>query len=232
MAHRDDIFSSRASLDTIFRPMSTDAADSADVLIIGFEDGTIHLSIYDLFEIGSFRLPSQPEELRPSKPLMHGYHPFSTTHALLASQPYQDRQRLSLLFLDLRLVSNAGRYLSTLASKSTQLQSLLRYIRQVQIQLYGDFRAAQDLPGRFMANIEETLNEKGEWSWVQAAYHLVVTGHCPDKDVKEWLVDQLGERVSCFCSQTLEIIYNLGLGSQKVGQSRRDWLRKCSTFDS
>lgn len=200
MYSSDDVFSSRASLDTIFRAMSTDAADSADVLIVGFEDGTIHLSIYDLFEIGSFKLPSEPEELGPSKPMMHGFHPFSTTHSLLVSQPYQNGQQLSLLFLDLRLVSNAGRHLSTLASKSTQLRSLLRYIRQVQIQIYGDFRAAQDLPSRFMANIEESLNEKGEWTWVQAAYHLVVTGNCPDGGVREWLVDQLGERVSCLCS--------------------------------
>lgn len=193
-------------MDTIFRAVNTDAADSADVMIVGFEDGTIHLSVYDLFEIGIFKLPSQLEAVRPSKPIMHGFHPFSTTQSLLVAQPYQGGQQLDLLFLDLRLVSNAGRYLSILASKSTQIQSLLRYIRQVQIQLFGDFKAAQELPGRFMANVAEILNGKGEWTWVQAAYHLVVTGNCPDTDVKEWLVDQLGERVSCLPPRTSCVI--------------------------
>ncbi|KAG8528832.1 uncharacterized protein KY384_006521 [Bacidia gigantensis] len=83
------------------------------------------------------------------------------------------------------------------------MQNLLRYIRQVQEQLYDDFRAALELPSKFITNIEETLREKGDWNWTQAAYHLVVTGHCPD-DVKEWLVDQLGDRVSDFVNFLLQ----------------------------
>lgn len=96
--------------------------------------------------------------------------------------------------LDLRLLSNAGRYLSLLASKSTQLHNVLRYMYQVQRQMYSDFRASQELPNRFMGNIEEALSEQSDCSWLQAAYHLVVTGHCHSQ-VKDWLVEQLGERV-------------------------------------
>ncbi|KAL9128189.1 MAG: hypothetical protein Q9217_003089 [Psora testacea] len=133
----DDIFNSRTSLETMFRPMAIGATDSADLLVVGFEDGTVHLSIYDYFEI--------------------------------------------------------GQYLSILASKSTQLQNLLRYIRQVQVQMYSDFKASQDLPNRFISNIDEALNDRGAWNWAQVAYHLVVTGDCP-LDVRQWLVDQVGER--------------------------------------
>ena len=168
--------------------------DSADILVVGFEDGTIHLSIYDFFEIGSFRLGQRPDGFDNCKPLLHCFHPSSTTHSLLVSHSLQSETHLSVVPLDLRLLSNAGRYISILASKSTQLQNLLRYIRQVQVQMYGDFKAAQDLPNRFITNIKQTLSEKGDWSWTQLAYHLVVTGDCPN-EVKEWLVDQVGERV-------------------------------------
>ncbi len=58
----------------------------------------------------------------------------------------------------------------------------------------NDFKASQDLPSRFMANIEETLEGSSDYKWTQAAYHLVVTGDC-HPEVKDWLVDQLGERV-------------------------------------
>lgn len=113
---------------------------------------------------------------------------------MLVSTTLNDREELHLVNLDLRLLSNGGRHLSSLASKSTQLQNILRYITQVQKQLYDDFKASQDLPSRFIANVEETLQEEYDCDWIQAAYHLAVTGHCYPQ-VKEWLVDQLGERV-------------------------------------
>ena len=175
--------------------MDLEPTSSADVLVIGFENGTIHLSIYDFFEIGTFQLPKSSDQLAACRPLMHCFHPLSTTQSLLVSEPHKGGYGLCLIPIDLRLLSQGGNYLPVLASKSTQLQNLLRYIQQVQIQIYGDFKVALDLPSRFIANVEDSLNEKGEWTWVQAAYHLVVTGNCPT-DVKEWLVDQLGERVS------------------------------------
>ena len=91
-------------------------------------------------------------------------------------------------------MSSTGRYLSLLASKSTQLRNLLRYISQAQKQMYSDFKASQDLPSKFIANLEETLKESSDCTWTQCAYHLVVTGNC-QAEVKQWLVDQLGERV-------------------------------------
>ena len=101
---------------------------------------------------------------------------------------------LELVPIDLRLISVAGRYLSSLASKANQLHNILRYLRQVQKQLYGDFKASQELPKRFIRNIEDDLKAKSDLTWEQAAYHLVVTGDC-SSEVKEWLGDQLGERV-------------------------------------
>ena len=201
---RDDIFSSRASLDTLFQPLTTGSTDSADVLVVGFEDGTIHLSIYDFFEIGSFDLLQVCRGFQGCTPILHCSHPYSTTHSMLCSLTLKDQGGLYVVPLDLRLLSNAGRYISLLASKSTQLHNVLRYIYHVQRQMYNDFKVSQDLPGRFIANVEESLQG---CSWIQAAYHLVVTGNC-FPGVKEWLVDQLGERVrhqSPRCSTTTAI---------------------------
>ena len=190
----DDVFNSRASLDTMFQPLTKTSTNSADILVIGFEDGTVHLSIYDFFEIGSFSLQQASEYLKNSKSIMHCSHPYSTTHPLLVTASSKDRPELFVVPLDLRLVSSAGRYLSLLASKSTQLQNILRYIHQVQKQMFNEYKSSQDLPGKFIRNIEETLQEKWDCTWVQAAYHLVVTGNCYPP-VKDWLVDELGERV-------------------------------------
>ncbi len=161
---------------------------------MGFEDGTVHLSIYDSFEIGNFDLQQAPRGVHGCKPLLHSSHPYSTTHSLLVSSQVGVEQELHVVPLDLRLISNAGRYLSLLAAKSTQLHNVLRYINQVQRQMYSDFKASQDLPRRFIGNVEEALMEQSDCTWMQAAYHLVVTGNC-HPEVKEWLVDQLGERV-------------------------------------
>lgn len=194
MDGRGDIFSSRLSLDTLFKPLPTGSADRADLLIVGHEDGTIHLSMSEDFSIGTLRLKDAGPSLSTSKPFLHSSHPLSTTHALLASTASKGIQELQLVPFDLRLISIAGRELSLLASKVTELHNLQRYLRQVQAQISGEIRTSQDLPSRFMRNINETLLEKSDCTWVDAAYHLVVTGHCYS-EVKEWLVDELGERV-------------------------------------
>lgn len=187
---RGDIFSSRVSLDTLFKPLSTDSATSLDVLIVGHEDGTINLSISEDFSIGILNLHDADPKLRDCRPLFHCSHPMSTTHALLVSNGLE---KLYVVPFDLRLISTAGRYLSLLASKVTELHNLLRYLHQVQEHISSEIRTSQDLPSKFIRNIDETLQEKSDCTWVQAAYHLVVTGHCYP-EAKEWLVDELGER--------------------------------------
>lgn len=164
------------------------------MLAVGFEDGIVHMSIYDFFEVGSFSLQQASPVIRDSKPLLHAYHPHSTTHAFIVSKEGSDRHELFVVPLDLRLVSSAGRYLSLLAAKSTQLHNILRYIQQVEREMINEYRAAQDLPSRFIRNIDETLKVKSACTWIEAAYHLVATGNCYP-EVKEWLVDELGERV-------------------------------------
>ena len=198
----DDLFSTQNSIDSLFAPLNSGVADAVDILVVGFENGTVHLSIYDFFEIGVFEL-AQSEQNFPMKALAHSYHPFSTTHVLLVS----DGAGLRIVPFDFRSIHDVGRHLSSLASKSTQLKHILRYLRQVEQQLCADFKASQALPHKFIGLIEEELKEYHDCTWEQAAYHLVATGNC-FPEMKEWLVDQVGERVcfpsfAAYCCQSL-----------------------------
>lgn len=179
----DDVFSARASLDAIFHSGAKNTSDSVDVLLAGFDNGTVHLRIFDCFEIGSFQI-GQACSL-----LQHASHPLSSTHALLASSA----SSLHLLTIDLRFITKSGRYLSLLAHKTTQLQNLLRYIGQVQRQIELEWKNAQELPMRYMRSVNSDLQEKCHCDFVTAAYHLVVTGDCFEP-LKEFLVDIVGER--------------------------------------
>ncbi|EEQ89710.2 hypothetical protein RJZ56_004714 [Blastomyces dermatitidis] len=185
----DDVFGSRASIDSIFHATNKNTGDFVDVLLAGFDDGTIHLRIFDCFDVGSFHVGSSLGGSTASKILLHASHPISSTHSLL----FSTGNGLRLVTLDLRFITKSGRYLSLLASKITQLQNLLRYIKQVQAQIQLEWKNAQDLPRRYIRNVTEDLQDKCACDFVTAAYHLLVTGDC-FQPLKEFLVDVLGDR--------------------------------------
>ncbi|KAJ5948177.1 Anaphase-promoting complex subunit 4 [Penicillium verhagenii] len=187
----DGLFSSRASIDAMFHSSAKDASDSVDVLFVGFDDGSVHLRIFDCFEIGSFPVSESAGVAGSRRILRYASHPLSSTHALLASG--SAGTPLDLVTLDLRFITKSGRYLSLLASKTTQLHNLLRYIGSVQRQIELEWKNAQELPARFLRSVNEDLQEKNHCDFVTAIYHLVVTGHCYET-IKEFLVDIVGER--------------------------------------
>lgn len=194
---RDDVFSSRASIDAIFHSGSKRTSDAVDVLLVGSDDGTVHLRIFDCFEIGSCQIGTSIGSADQCTILRHASHPLSSTHALLASTASPSNgnpSTLHLLTLDLRFITRSGRYLALLAYKTTQLQNLLRYISQVQRQIELEWKNAQELPMRYMRSVNEDLREKCHCDFVTAAYHLVMTGDCFEP-LKEFLVDIVGERV-------------------------------------
>ena len=162
-----------------------------DVLLVGFEDGTIHIRIFDCFEIGS--IPVSPS----AETLLYASQPMSSTHALLvAESPREESEsRLKLFTVDLRFITKSGRYLSLLASKVTQFQNLLRYISQVQRQIQLEWKNIIELPARYMRSVTDELQTQCHCDFVTAMYHLVVTGHCY-APLKEFLTDIVGDRVS------------------------------------
>ena len=189
---REDVFCSRSSLDALFRPFDPKDNDAVDVMVVGTKEGHIHLTIYDSFVVGSFESPllvgGQPSHL-----ILHAAHEQYSTHSLLVESSAPSGS-LYFVPMDLRFISASSEYLSLLASRSTALQNLLRYINQVQILMNGEWKATQELPGRFLRNINETLGEKNNRDIVQELYHSVATGHT-FPEVREWLVEELMERV-------------------------------------
>lgn len=162
-------------------------------MIVGTRGGDLHLSIYDSFVIGSFKSPVAQVK-SPAQLILHASHPQYSTHSLLFKSPDEEAQ-LFLVPMDLRFVSASSEYLSLLASRSSALQNLLRYVHEVQKLMAAEWKSTQELPGKFLRNINETLVEKDNRDIVQALYHSVATGHT-FPHVREWLVDELSERAS------------------------------------
>ena len=185
----EDLFSSRASLDSLFHGTKRENQESIDALLVGLDQGQVQLKVYDTFSLGDFSISNTNMAVSN-----HTSHPFASTHALLWQSGLADSFTVHLQALDIRPITDAGRYLSLIASKTTQLQNLLRYLNLAQQQILNEFKNSQDLPKKFMRNAEESLQEHDHCSLVDAMFHLAATGHCFNT-MKEWLVDDLGERV-------------------------------------
>lgn len=199
------VFSTMASLESMFAPLKPEDNDVVDVTVVGSRDGTLHLSIYDSFPIGSFKIPIKQGPSPSSSQLagdfelcLHSSHPEVSTHSLLLRTAGEEKADLMYLVpMDLRFVSYSPVNLSLLASKTTTLQKLLRYVKQTQIHVVNEWWSTRELPSRFLSFIQEDLQQmtSGPTGIVQALYHTVLTGHV-HKPVREWLVDSIAERVS------------------------------------
>ncbi|KAI1743615.1 anaphase-promoting complex, cyclosome, subunit 4-domain-containing protein [Xylaria scruposa] len=193
------VFTTRASLEFLFRPFSQEDSDKVDVMIVGTDDSQIHISIYDSFVIGRFKYSLPPSLSKPAGLQLCGSasHLELSTHVLVFKPSVGDKTKtLYLVPIDLTFIHSSPENLSLLASKTTTLQKLLRYVKQVQIHMLHEWQSTRELPNRFLNSINEILREAGTYGEMkigQALYHSVVTGHT-FPEVKEWLVDQLAER--------------------------------------
>lgn len=227
------VFSTTASLESMFPPLRSDDNDVVDVMVVGTRDGCLHLSIYDSFSIGRFRIPvscgpspasSQDAPGGDHELFLHAAHPEVLTHSLLLRPRGDDKPRcIYLTPMDLRFVSYSPVNLSLLASKTTTLQKLLRYIKQTQIHIFNEWQSTRELPSRFLNFIQQDLQKmkSGPTDIVQALYHTVLTGHVYPP-VREWMVDSIGDRVSLFPSFACDKITNVNQrpGPQTLGESR------------
>ncbi|KAK3295716.1 anaphase-promoting complex, cyclosome, subunit 4-domain-containing protein [Chaetomium fimeti] len=188
------LFSSTASLESVFRPSRAEEADDVHVMVVGMTDGGIHLSINDSFVIGTAK-PSPRGDDEIFHLCGHSSRPESSTHMLLLRPQASDGTTLYLVPMNLAFLDSSPANLSLLASKTTTLQNLLRYLKSTQSHMVSDWQSTRELPRRFMAGVEDDLKKlpNGDMTVVQALYHTVVTGHVYEP-VKEWLVDTLGER--------------------------------------
>lgn len=193
------VFTLRTGIEFLFQAPKPEDHDRVNVMVVGTDDGKLHLSIYDSFAIGSFQCPC-PHLSQPSVMIHHASHPLVSTHALLLAPASAEADELQLVPMDLPFVASSPTNLSLLASKLTTLQKLLRYLRQTQLHMQVEWKNAKELPARFLRIVQGGLEQtqSGPKGIVPALYHTAVTGHVYPP-VREWLVDSLAERVSCFC---------------------------------
>lgn len=186
-------FSSQAQVDSLLHSHHTKDHNSVDMFIRCTSEGTVHPSIYDSLETVNIQLPpAWPVE--SSRPLLHTNHPYSCSHGLLTEVKVRGQVKLAFVPLTLGFIPSAGIYLHLISSKTSQLQNLLLYVQQCLQRIQTFWKHSQDLPSKFMMNVSETLEEKGQGDLVQNLYHLACTGNCPPL-IKEWLVDELQEAV-------------------------------------
>jgi anaphase-promoting complex subunit 4 len=195
------VFTLRSGIDFLFPPFNAEESDHLHVMVVGTGDGALHLSMYDSFVIGSFQnaLSQDPSSGAAGFRLVHHTsHPDISTHSLFFQSSEDDHQTsVELVPMDLSFIPSSPVNLSLLASKLTTLQKLLRYARQTQLHMQVEWTNTRELPGRFLGGIQEDLEkaEYGPRNIIQALYHTVLTGHA-NQLMREWLVDNLAERVS------------------------------------
>ena len=186
-------FSSQAEVDALLHSHHLKDYNSVDMFIRCSERGTVHPSIYDSLETVTVGLPSAWNI--ESTPLLHASHPYGCTHGLLmrTTDPKSQTRNVTFVPLTLNFIPSAGIYLHLIASKTSELQNLLLYITQCLQRIRTFFKHATDLPSKFMMNISETLEEKGQGDLTTNLFHLACTGACPPL-IREWLVDELAEQ--------------------------------------
>ncbi|CAK7208609.1 hypothetical protein SBRCBS47491_000149 [Sporothrix bragantina] len=197
------VFSTRTSLEFMFRPLKPKDGDSIHIMVLGTADGAIHVSIYDTFVMGTRTLPFTEGDGQPAsgdgvKSLLHlrrhTSHPASSTHALLLANEEKDNTAVYLSFADFSFIHSSPLNLSLLAFKTTTFQKLMRYIRQTADHMQVEWQGARELPARFLANIQEDLQDQKRRKNIDHALRVAaMTGFVPNV-LKEWLVDTIAER--------------------------------------
>lgn len=196
--YREDamVFTLHSGIEFLFQPPKPEEYGQVNVMLVGTSDSRLQLSIYDSFVIGSFEGPT----VTPLKTLQlvhHAAHPEVSTHALLLADKPTDPEEVHLVPMDLPFISSSPINLSLLSSKLTTLQKLLRYLKQTQLHMQVEWKNTRELPSRFLRSVEGDLQQTtiGPQTIVPALYHTVLTGHAHEP-VREWLVENLAERVS------------------------------------
>jgi anaphase-promoting complex subunit 4 len=95
--------------------------------------------------------------------------------------------------MDILFVQQFGQYLFQLASTSTRVQALIRYMRETVTAIEAEFKAFNDLSQRYVSIIDEEAQKAGSDVGLEFFEFLVTGG--PSPTLKEWLVDVLTERV-------------------------------------
>ncbi|KAG8629686.1 hypothetical protein KVT40_001305 [Elsinoe batatas] len=170
--------------------------EGVEVSFISLQNGGVDSSIGELFN-HNFKPRAQPNG---RKRIRHCTNSLTGSHAILeAIQNDHDAEaspafdQLKLRLFDIPFATLGSVHTATILSNATQLKTLQLYVTQTIETAVLDRNTLTTLPARFVANINETLEEKQEGQIDQQLYQLLLTGHCSDT-VLEWLKEELAER--------------------------------------
>ena len=229
--HRDDalVWTTRTGVEFLFQAPKRQDLSEVHVMLVGFDNGSLHLSIYDSFAIGTFsseEMVSSASSLStPNLLIHHTSHPDVSTHTLFLRN-VADPASISIVTMDLPFLQPSPLNLVLLASKMTMLQKLVRYISQTQLHMQLEYKNARELPAKFVSAAKEELalpqtKYYGPRTFREAIFHLVMTGHLYPP-LRTWLADSIGDRVglatlfdNCMTTDSGDI------GPQTLGQSRQ-----------
>jgi anaphase-promoting complex subunit 4 len=119
----------------------------------------------------------------------------------LAEDVTHSTNRYYFSTVDLLFIQQFGQYLFQLASTSTRVQALIRYLREAITSIEAEFKTMNDLAQRYVGILNEDA-EKISSTVTLELFEFLVTG-TPSEILKEWLVDTVTERVSISYSQML-----------------------------
>lgn len=203
-----ELFATQGSLDAALHTAPDRDLNGLDTLFLTYDDGSVHLILYDALNLGCVGLPAEWKVKRLNF-LKHVSHPFGCSHMFLTGIPSEKANispKIALIPLSLRFLPSAGSLLHLIESRTAQLETMVQYVSECLLALHHHWKHANELPKRFMEGINETLAEKQDPTLVQSLFHLSATGDCPP-NLKEWLVDILAERVRLLYNITLRLLY-------------------------
>lgn len=218
-----EAFTSQPVLDSLLKPETYTSYNAsaflASIRLICLPRGQIQ------FHMRSSRKPSGMLELGCAHDLAHCWvishatNVYSTCSALLTvssststypprnSAGDEARVAIGVTIVSFTSLPTSGHFMELAFKASTSLQAISEYVIQTILCVRSAWTTCQDLPSRFLGNIIESLASSNELELVPSLYQLAVTGHCLPL-MKEWLVDELGERVSLksYANRTCELI--------------------------
>lgn len=185
-------FTSKTTLDALINAVTKGGEGShLDVLFIGDDSGKVLLNVFDSFLIGTMELSKLSHQLKPrTKLLRHTASSNLATQALLLHEPTSNKLLFSTM--DILFIQQFGQYLFQLASTSTRVQALLRYMTETISAMQTEFKTMNDLSKRFVNIIAEDADNAGSEVGLEF-FEFLVTG-LPSPVLKEWLLDVLQER--------------------------------------
>ncbi|EPS41320.1 hypothetical protein H072_4857 [Dactylellina haptotyla CBS 200.50] len=204
VTNADITFSSKQNLDSLINVPSIRKEDTMDVLLMGTSKGSFAMNVFDSFVVGSMDLSSLiGENDRYAYKITHHQATRSLkTHLLLTTSKLQPKYRTGndkrqgptvLHALDILFLSNYGPYLGRVTYTITKVQHLLRYVNETILAMAAEWKAMETVETAYMRAQKEFIGASEEGAAGLEFFELLITG-CSSNNMKEWLVDSLGEK--------------------------------------